>query len=218
MRHDSAILPPMSSQLGATALFLVLSLGSVVVAAPGCSSASSGAAGVGVPCVPQTENDPAFRGFRDQEVSVESGSPSCPASSVCLLNHFRGRVSCPYGQSADGTAPAGAVGACKTPNGAAVTGDPNDPRAKALVPPQCVDRAAARAVYCSCRCADGAGRTAGADLCACPDGFECTSLVTSIGASTSDLAGSYCVKSGTAYDASTACSQGDCDPVAKKCE
>ncbi len=209
----------MKSRLAGSAVFLLVALGSALCAVPGCSAgAGSASESVGNPCVPLIENDATFGGFQEREVNVESGSPSC-ATSVCLINHFRGRVSCPYGQTVDGMGPSGAS-ACKTPSkGEAVTGSGGSSPKKSLVPAQCVDRAANRAVYCSCRCANGSGRTDdGQQYCSCPDGFACTSLVTSIGPSTSDLAGSYCVKNGTVYDANTACNQGDCDPVAKKCE
>ncbi len=208
----------MKSRLVSSAVFFVVALGSALLAAPGCSAgAGSGSDGVGKPCVPVMENDATFLGFQEREVNLETSSPSC-ATSVCLINHFRGRVSCPYGQSADGMG-AGGVNPCKTPSkGAPVTGNAND-RLKAQIPAQCVDRAADKAVYCSCRCANGNGRTDdGQQYCSCPDGFACTSAVTSIGSGTSDIAGSYCVKNGTVYDANTACNQGDCDPVAKKCE
>lgn len=204
----------------------VLLLSGAVLAGPACSAgtgpvaglaeAGTSSAGVGAKCTPSREGDPSFRGSGEQQVSVETGAASCQ-TGVCLINHFRGRVSCPYGQSAEGVAPAGAQ-PCTTPKGAAVTGSASDPRRKALVPPQCVDRAADRAVYCSCRCANDAGRTDdGGTYCGCSIGFECANVVASIGASTKDTAGSYCVKMGTVYDPDTACNQGDCDPVAKKC-
>ncbi len=54
-------------------------------------------------------------------------------------------------------------------------------------------------------------------FCACPDGFACTPLVTSIGQGNEGLTGSYCIKDNTAYNKDTACNQGDCDPATKKC-
>jgi len=187
---------------------------SVLATGPACSS-SSGAEGVGDPCSPIMETDPTFLGFDEKEINVEQGAATC-SSGICLINHFRGRVSCPYGQSTDGAAPSGAT-PCTTPNKSApVSG--NDPRLKAQVPAQCVDRSADNAVYCSCRCANANGGTNdGASYCACPNGFACLNVVSSIGPSTNDVAGSYCIKNGTAYDPDTACNQGDCDPVAKKC-
>ena len=42
-----------------------------------------------------------FAGFSSQEVSTEGESFQCQ-TRLCLVNHFQGRVSCPYGQSPDG--------------------------------------------------------------------------------------------------------------------
>ena len=129
----------------------------------------------------------------------------------------------------DGNPPAGPnTTPCTVPgdtskpiNGLTDPNDPNsfrDPRKKKLVPPQCVDRAADKAVYCSCRCADINGATpSDQTFCKCPDGFGCAPLVTSIGKGNEGLTGSYCIKTGTDYNKDTACNQGDCDPVAKKC-
>jgi hypothetical protein len=193
-----------------TALLLAVGL---LLASPGC-----GDEGVGDPCTPEQEYDPTFNAFDEKEVNVESKSFQC-RTRVCLVNHFRGRVSCPYGQTSDGAPPTGA-GACVVPGTTTlITGDPNDIRKKELVPPQCVDRAADKAVYCSCRCADINGqKPSDQAFCDCPDGFTCTPLVTSIGKGNEGLTGSYCIKSGTKYDANTACNQGDCDPTAKKCQ
>lgn len=191
----------------------------LLAASPGCSEE-----GVGDPCTPEQEYDTTFNGFDEKEVNVESKSFQC-RTRVCLVNHFRGRVSCPYGQNAKGDAPEGAT-ACKIPGtNTPVTGaldeegKPRDPNKAATVSAQCVDRSADRAVYCSCRCADINGEKPGDQtFCDCPDGFACTPLVTSIGQGNEGLTGSYCIKTGTQYDANTACNQGDCDPTTKKCD
>jgi hypothetical protein len=190
---------------------------------PGCKDE-----GVGDPCTPEQEFDPSFLGFDEKEVNVESKSFQC-RTRICLVNHFRGRASCTYGQSVDGVPPAGAdPTSCHVPGDTAqkITGltDPKDvasfrdPRKKALVSAQCFDRKAADTVYCSCRCADINGnKPSDQTFCACPDGFSCTPLVTSIGAGNEGLTGSYCIRSNTAYNKDTACNQGDCDPNTKKC-
>jgi hypothetical protein len=191
---------------------LLVALGLVLVS-PGC-----GGEGVGDPCTPEQEYDPTFNGFDEKEVNVESKSFQC-RTRICLVNHFRGRVSCPYGQTADSSPPSPAT-PCTIPGSTTpITGDPNDIRKKALVAAQCVDRASDKAVYCSCRCADINGAKPGDQtFCDCPDGFSCTPLVTSIGKGNEGLTGSYCIKNGTKYDNNTACNQGDCDPVTKKCQ
>jgi len=182
-----------------------------LLAAPGCKTT-----GVGDPCVPEQEYNDKFSGFDEKEVNVESKSFQCQ-TRVCLVNHFRGRVSCPYGQDSGGKAPPNAS-ACTVPGESTpITGDPADPK-KALVQAQCSDRTTDKAVYCSCRCADVNGKTDdGANYCSCPDGFTCEALVSSIGAGDTGLTGSYCVKSGTHYDRATSCVAPPCDPTTNKC-
>jgi hypothetical protein len=143
--------------------------------------------GVGAPCTPEDERNATFSGFSSSEVNVESQSPSCE-TGICLAAHFQGRVSCASGQPADPSDPTRADPAhqvCMT------TGDNPQP-VTVPVPAQTVP--AADNVICSCRCdGDGDG-----PFCACPDGFECKHLVDAYGTSTgAQLAGSYCVKSGT---------------------
>ena len=65
------------------------------LAAYGALGCESG--GVGAPCIPEDEYDQDFSGFALQEVNVESRSFQCE-TRVCIVNHFQGRVSCPYGQ------------------------------------------------------------------------------------------------------------------------
>jgi hypothetical protein len=134
--------------------FATLGVGIVVSAA---SAQGCGASGVGDPCIPEQEWSTAFSGFDPQEVNIESTSFQC-LTRVCLANHFRGRVTCPYGQDQAGNLPCvdGAscgpnpVGPCMTPDGRMMP---------IAVHPQCVDRPAADAVYCSCRCANANGQT-----------------------------------------------------------
>jgi hypothetical protein len=203
-------------------VFLV-GTGVLLTAMPACKDE-----GVGDPCTPEQEYDPSFIGFDEKEVNVESKSFQC-RTRICLVNHFRGRASCAYGQSTEGNPPAGSKTGCLVPGTTEdkITGQVpgpdgapvfRDPRKKSLVLPQCVDRAADKAVYCSCRCADINGdQPSDQTFCKCPDGFACTPLVTSIGKGNEGLTGSYCIKDNTTYNKDTACNQGDCDPVAKKC-
>jgi hypothetical protein len=200
--------------------------------------------GVGDPCTPEQEYDVTFNGFAATEVNVESKSFQCQ-TRLCLVNHFQGRVSCPYGQKIGGTPPTcpptsntlcenkagdAVIGACGipgsktdvatgavTPTVDAVTGVAGNASVGALVQPQCTDRTATDAVYCSCRCANVDGNTNdGSNYCTCPDGFACTQLVTPIGPSDTGLTGAYCVKSGTAFNPINSCS-GFCDPQQHNC-
>lgn len=191
------------------------------VAGPGCAEE-----GIGDPCTPEQEYNADFLGFDEKEVNVESKSFQC-RTRLCLVNHFRGRVSCPYGQGPGGEAPAGAKGACTVPGSETpiegakdpATNDFVDTRKKSSVSAQCSDRKADMAVYCSCRCADINGqRPSDQTFCDCPDGFSCERLVTSIGQGNEGLTGSYCIKKNTKYDPATACTQGDCDPTTRKCD
>ena len=211
----------------------------VVVTAGGAQGCA--ASGVGDPCIPETEYDPTFLGFNVGEVNVESKSFQC-LTRLCLVNHFQGRVTCPYGQSKDQSSlpgcdgasfgdstscepfssinqdmssPPNPVAACVIPGTTLpVTGDPvNDPQDLAHVHPQCVDRIAANTVYCSCRCANPQGQTNdGANYCSCPDGFICSQLIAPVQGLDPDLVGAYCIKKNTVYDPNSSCSS-ECDPT-----
>jgi hypothetical protein len=185
--------------------------------------------GVGDPCTPEEEYDPSFTGFDPKEVNVESRSFQCQ-TRLCLVNHFQGRVTCPYGQSVTGAPPpmvpscstganAGTSAGCCIPGiGVPVTGKGTNNQylnstTQAAVAAQCVDRTADNAVYCSCRCENVNGLTNdGANYCTCPTGFSCTQLVSSIGTD-EGLTGGYCVKNNTTYDPNNACEE-TCDPTA----
>jgi len=224
-----AALGPMAAALSAVATV-------VVISGTGCSTT-----GVGDPCIPEQEYDPTFAGFNPQEVNVESKSFQCE-TRLCLVNHFQGRVSCPYGQNSTATAaylsptgvgekcnntkPADQNSACCTPgiyqpvapttNITMPTGDSGTMAGTDLhVLPNCTDRTANVAVYCSCRCANVDGNTNdGANYCSCPDGYDCTQLVAQTGVAGENLTGAYCIKHNTAYNVLTSCTgnQG-CDPT-----
>jgi hypothetical protein len=188
------------------------------VAGTGCQST-----GVGDPCIPEAEYLTSFLGFSFSEVNVESKSFQCQ-TRLCLANHFQGRVTCPYGQNSTGTAAGtasfdGTHTGCFTPINKAVdgidsSGTVETPPAGGVgggagpgaVYPNCTDRIAENAVYCSCRCANIDGSTGdGANYCKCPTGFACTQLVSSIGNTETGLTGAYCVKNGTEYDPVKSC-------------
>ncbi|MFO0643708.1 MAG: hypothetical protein U0183_31060 [Polyangiaceae bacterium] len=183
---------------------LLVGTGSVFFAGTGCS-----ASGVGDPCIPEQEYNEQFLGFSQKEVNVESKSFQCQ-TRVCLVNHFRGRVSCPYGQTAAGGGRSSDP--CVLPGtvDGKVKGVPGAPEG-AAVEPQCLNRKADATVYCSCRCANSQGKTDdGANYCACPDGFACEQLVDPTGQGNEGLTGGYCIKQNTKYDPGVDC-QGDCD-------
>jgi hypothetical protein len=197
---------------------LAAAVGLALLSATGCQTT-----GIGDPCTPEAEYDKSFLGFAKEEVEVESKSFQC-LTRLCLVNHFQGRVSCPYGQDATGHANPPASKGCETPGiGIPVdgldplTGKPVDGSKLASVPAQCTLRSADKAVYCSCRCANVDGNQGdGANYCTCPDGFTCAQLVTSIGGANEGLTGGYCIKSGTQYDTSNPCGA-QCDPGQGNC-
>ncbi len=186
---------------------------------------SDGGAALGAGCVPEPELDKSFLGFGLNEVSVESNTFSC-ASRICLTHHFQGRVTCPYGQTADGGGYPPATG-CTIPgtdtpvDGKDSNGTFVDPTKQASVEPQCVGRTPGEAVVCSCRCANASGGVDDAGLyCTCPTGFDCAQLVPSIGTADQGLTGAYCIKSGTEYDPLDGSACGPtmlCDPKVANC-
>jgi hypothetical protein len=63
------------------------------------------------------------------------------------------------------------------------------------------DRSADQAVYCSCRCdvAQGQAKDPNFNFCTCPTGFTCSAIRPFEGLGDPELAGSYCVKTGTEF-------------------
>jgi len=181
-----------------------------VLAAYGALGCESG--GVGDPCIPEDEYKLNFNGFALTEVNVESRSFQCE-TRVCIVNHFQGRVSCPYGQADPETSGLTSTdrARCRVPgtdgktctdgagNVAACNGEMNNVDGiRVPVDPQLIYRAAQDTVYCSCRCA---GPDPAARYCECPSGFVCEELVREIGVpGRGQLVGSYCIKPGTLYD------------------
>ena len=167
--------------------------------------------GVGDPCTPEDEYTDQFSGYSVNEVNVESRSFQCE-TRICLVNHFQGRVSCPYGNALStenirNMEPADLK--CVMPG-------ETEPL-QVAVAPQLADRRANDAVYCSCRCS---GSDKNVRYCECPSGFQCQNdLVQKLDLPGGQLAGGYCIREGTAYDnrlaAVAPCSAraGDCGTV-----
>jgi len=151
------------------------------------------AGGVGDPCIPEVEYQALFGGHSVHGADVESRSFQCE-TRLCLVNHFQGRVNCPYGQALDTldrdpSAPA----RCRFPGS---EGSHSGEVATVPVRPWLIDRPASEAVYCSCRCD---GPESGGDYCECPSGFSCQELIPDLGDNQERLIGSYCVRNGTEY-------------------
>jgi hypothetical protein len=161
-----------------------------------CLGCPSG--GVGDPCTPEDEYQQYFSGYSIAEVNIESRSFQCE-TRLCLVNHFQGRVTCPYGQSAEmanGSTTAQEFEYCHIPG----TNDPAQ-RIKVEVKKQLHLRRPENAVYCSCRCN---GPDPNARYCKCPTGFQCVELLSSIDRlGSKELSGSYCIKEGTEFTKQT---------------
>lgn len=156
--------------------------------------ATSVRAALGEPCLGSDEYFPSFPGYSTNEVALETDALAC-STGICLINHFQGRVSCPYGQAAG--------------SGDCLVRGSNVPVSVA-VQPQLVARQAAQAVICSCRC-DGSGP---GPYCTCPDSMQCEPVIDDLqlGAG-SELAGSYCIPKGSQYQAKsdpTLCTEPNC--------
>ncbi len=181
-------------------------------------SAPTSAASAGVACTPSIELSAAFGGFNYHEVTLDQGNASCNGG-VCLVNHFQGLTSCPYGQDQNGNPPPGAPSGCTVP-GTSMPVQPNLPVSGGgvaqTVDPWCTDRPSSQTVYCSCRCENAEGSTDdGASYCTCPSGYSCTQVVPAV-QSGDPNAGAYCIKSGTAYDSNAVC-PALCDPRSNPC-
>ncbi len=166
------------------------------------SGVESSAASVGASCVPFAELSTSFEGFSVTEVTLNENNPACGNGAACVVNHFQGLTSCPYGQDAG-------ADRCTVPG----TSTPVLPEVR----PQETPRQTANTVYCSCRCANDEGSTDdGASYCACPSGYTCSPLVSAI-VPGDPHAGSYCIKSGTVYDPVDTGMFIDCEPSVNPC-
>lgn len=149
---------------------------------------------VGDPCIANDEYRLGFSGYSVKEVNVDDHTSRCE-SGICLVNHFQGRASCPYGQTEGGgdCLAAGSYDSVTRP-----------------VRPQLEARQAALASICSCQCAG----TGPGPYCTCPESMQCEHLVDDLHVGgDNNLAGSYCIPKGSQYDpqGSTAeCSGSDC--------
>jgi hypothetical protein len=175
-----------------------------IVGALAMGSVACASSGVGDPCTPEAELGSTPFTFSG-DLRIDVNSVQCE-TRVCLAHFFVGRVTCPFGNSANGRS----GGKCQqaqsggsdlfglyTVDGTAtgdlccpVIGDLNSSQIELPVKPQCIgtsvstSRAAEDAVYCTCRCdvfhyPDGTTSEdpSSAHLCSCPDGFSCQLLV-----------------------------------------
>src|SRR5512147_3145065 len=91
-------------------------LSTIAILAAGNFSMGCSPGGVGDPCIPEDEYYPGFAGYGVEEVNVEAMSFQCE-TRLCLVNHFQGRVTCPYGQTSEVVANGDDAQRCKVPDG-----------------------------------------------------------------------------------------------------
>lgn len=144
------------------------------------------AGGVGDPCIPNDEFSADYSGATESGAQIEDRSFQCE-TRVCLVKHFRGRVSCPFGNS---------KGRDTAVSEAAFTGNADDcfvpgttTPVNAPVNSQCSPRKGQ--VYCSCRCD---GEDSNAKYCECPEGYECKEVTRSLDPTLIAPGDKYCVK------------------------
>jgi hypothetical protein len=157
-------------------------LSSLLVVLSGLTALACKPGGVGDPCIPNLEYSPGEPGATELGAQVEDRSFQCE-TRVCLINHFRGRVTCPLGNPAGGSTYAGADKECFVPG--------TTEKVTASVRPQCKERK--DAVYCSCRC-DGEDKAA--KYCECPSGFECKKVTNPLDKTLKGAGDMYCIRSG----------------------
>lgn len=187
-------------------------LGLLSVLAVGALPAACQSGGVGDPCVPEDEYNTDFAGFKVTEENIESRSFQCQ-TRICLVNHFQGRVSCPFGQ--DNPPPTVGDKGCQTPSDTTDEDKPccvpgTEDVIQAEVCGQCAatsKRDAAQAVYCSCRCGIAEGQKADENFnfCECPTGYVCEQIRPYVGLGDPLLAGKYCIKEGTKFENEGTC-------------
>ena len=134
---------------------------------------------VGAPCLASLESFDNFSGFAVTEVNVETSATECD-TGMCLTNHFRGRASCPYGQTAEQAATAPL---CFIPD--------SDEPVTLPVEPQFLTRRADVAMTCSCQC----GGPGDGPFCTCPSGTTCEDVSVLGGTMTR-----YCLPPGGPWD------------------
>lgn len=171
------------------------------------------AGGVGDPCIPNDEFSADYPGATESGAQIEDRSFQCE-TRVCLVKHFRGRVTCPFGNT-DGRE-GNAV------SSAAYSGDDAD---ECIVPgtstpvtvpvkSQCSERKGQ--VYCSCRCD---GKDSKAKYCECPEGYSCKEVTRSLDPTLVAPGDKYCVKNEDTVSDGYTCPQNfGCDQVPGGCD
>jgi hypothetical protein len=169
------------------------------------------AGGVGDPCIPNDEFSAQYSGATESGAQIEDRSFQCE-TRVCLVKHFRGRVSCPFGNAEGRDSPlipeaySGADSEeCFVPGTTTPVEVP--------VNSQCQPRKGQ--VYCSCRCD---GEDSAAKYCECPEGYDCKEVTRSLDPTLIAPGDKYCVKQEDKVSDGYSCDNGfGCHEVAGGC-
>jgi hypothetical protein len=184
-----------------------------MVLAVGALALACKAGGVGDPCIPNDEFSPKYAGATEDGAQIEDRSFQCE-TRVCLVKHFRGRVTCPFGNSEgrDGPLLAEAYDG-EDKDYCLVPGTTEKVNADVRVNSQCSSRVGQ--VYCSCRCA---GDDSAAKYCDCPDGYVCAKVTEPLDPTLMAPGDKYCIKKGdTATDGYACPKTFGCHEVAGGC-
>ncbi len=157
---------------------MVLAFGTLTLA---CESG-----GVGDPCIPNDEFSPDYEGATESGAQIEDRSFQCE-TRVCLVKHFRGRVTCPFGNAEGRNGPVTADNVEGDTANCFVPGSTD--RVTVAVNSQCQDRVGN--VYCSCRCD---GNDSNAKYCDCPNDYECKEVTRPLDPTLMAPGDKYCVK------------------------
>lgn len=175
-----------------------------------CSNDEAADTQLGLTCTRQAadEQEPAFAGYSASEVNLAFSSIAHRVDDFCLIYHFQGRSSCPYGQTETeiATLPATDPARCRVTTGdLSMTDQPVD----VAVLPQLVDRPPEKTIYNSCACS---GTDASQKYCDCPSGMHCESQPEHPQTKITGV----CVRDDSVYDtaarAGLECSKTDSDP------
>ena len=142
--------------------------------------------GVGDPCIPNDEFSPDYAGATESGAQIEDRSFQCE-TRVCLVKHFRGRVTCPFGNFDGRGSMSDTVYSGSDANDCYVPGTTE--LVTAAVNSQCATRK--DDVYCSCRCD---GEESNAKYCECPDGYTCKEVTRSLDPTLVAPGDKYCVR------------------------
>lgn len=145
------------------------------------------AGGVGDPCIPNDEFSASYSGASEKGAQIEDRSFQCE-TRVCLVKHFRGRVSCPFGNEEGRSSPLLSE-AYSGPDAKDCMVPGTDIKVEVPVNSQC--KARKGHVYCSCRCD---GEDSAAKYCECPEGYECKEVTRSLDPRLIAPGDKYCVK------------------------